>query len=138
MSRLARTADESGEYPPDGRAPSARLKLMNVLKRLILWEYPRMSWQYDVIVAAIVAFVFITPNYVSFGDRPKAASVAMVRGGYWIEPQQLTGIPEDRLAARATSVVNKKFKTHVSIASVEPIFDDDERELKGYLAFPEK
>ena len=32
---------------------------MNVLKRLILWEYPRMSWQYDVIVAAIVAFAII-------------------------------------------------------------------------------
>jgi hypothetical protein len=111
---------------------------MSVLRRLILWEYPRMSWQYDVIVAAIVAFIFVTPYYVSFGDRPKAASVAMVRGGYWIEPQQLAGIPEAGLAERAASVVNKKFKTRVNIASVEPIFDDDERELKGYLAFPEK
>lgn len=111
---------------------------MNVLRRLILWEYPRMSWQYDVIVAAIVAFVFVTPHYVSFGDQPKAASVAMVRGGYWIEPQQLAGVPEGGMAERATTVVNKKFKTHVSIASVEPIYDDDERELKGYLAFTEK
>ena len=111
---------------------------MNVLKRLILWEYPRMSWQYDVIVAAIVVFVFITPYYTSFGDRPKAASVAMVHGGYWIEPQLLAGVPEAALAARATTVVNAKYKAHAAIASVEPIYDDTEQELKGYLAFPEK
>jgi len=111
---------------------------MNVLKRLILWEYPRMSWQYDLIVGAIVAFIFITPHYVSFNDRPKPASVAMVHGGYWIEPQQLAGVPENALPARAAAVVNAKFKTHTSIASVEPIYDDAEQELKGYLAFPAK
>ena len=46
---------------------------MNALKRLILWEYPRASWQYDVIVGAIVIFVFVTPRFISFGDRPKPA-----------------------------------------------------------------
>ena len=111
---------------------------MNLLKRLILWEYPRMSWQYDVIVGAIVVFVFFAPYYVSFGDRPKAASVAMVHGGYWIEPQQLAGTPESGLAARAAAVVNAKYKTHIRIEDVEPIYDDAEQELKGYLAYPEK
>jgi hypothetical protein len=109
---------------------------MNILKRAVLWEYPRASWQYDVIVALIVAFIFVTPYYVSFRDQPKAASVAMVHGGYWIEPQQLTGVPDSLLAARATAVINAKYKTHGTIASVEPIYDDAEQELKGYLAFP--
>jgi hypothetical protein len=74
---------------------------MNALKRWILWEYPRASWQYDVIVGAILVFIFVTPNYISFGDRPKPASIAIVRGGYWIEPQQLAGVPDNLLAARA-------------------------------------
>ena len=111
---------------------------MNAIKRLILWEYPRMSWQYDVIVAAIVAFIFVSPHFISFADRPKPASVAMVHGGYWIEPQQLAGVPESALAARASAVVNAKYKSHTSIGSVEPIYDDAEQELKGYLAFPDK
>jgi hypothetical protein len=111
---------------------------MNGLKRLILWEYPRTSWQYDVIVGLIVAFIFVTPRYISFGDQPKPASVAMVHGGYWIEPQQLAGVPEASLATRAAAVVNAKYKTNTIIASVEPIYDDAEQELKGYLAFPEK
>jgi len=111
---------------------------MNALKRFILWEYPRASWQYDVIVGAIVVFIFVTPHFVNFGDRPKAASVAIVRGGYWIEPQQLVGVPAPMLPARAAAVVNAKYKGHAVIASVEPIYDDDERELKGYLAFPQQ
>jgi hypothetical protein len=111
---------------------------MNALKRFILWEYPRASWQYDVIVGAIVVFIFVTPHFVNFGDRPKAASVAIVRGGYWIEPQQLAGVPAPMLPARAAAVVNAKYKGHAKIASVEPIYDDDEQELKGYLAFPQQ
>ncbi len=110
---------------------------MNALKRLILWEYPRASWQYDVIVGAILAFIFVTPNYISFRDRPKPASVAIVRGGYWIEPQQLAGVPDNLLVARAAAVVNAKYKAHAVIVTVEPIYDDAEQELKGYLAFPQ-
>jgi hypothetical protein len=111
---------------------------MNALKRCILWEYPRASWQYDVIVGAILVFIFVTPNYISFRDRPKPASVAIVRGGYWIEPQQLAGVPDNLLTARAAAVVNAKYKAHAVIATVEPIYDDAEQELKGYLAFPQQ
>jgi hypothetical protein len=109
---------------------------MDILKRIILWDFPRASWQYDVIVMAIVAFIFVTPVYVSFGDRPKAAGVAMVHGGYWIEPQQLDGVPESQIAGRAAALINAKYKAHTAISSVEPIYDESEKELKGYLAFP--
>jgi len=108
---------------------------MSAIKRSILWDYKRASWQYDVIVALIVAFIFLTPRAV-FRDQPKAASVAMVRGGYWIEPQQLSGIPENEVLSRATALVNSRFKTRTQIVSVEPIFDEEEDELKGFLAFP--
>ncbi|HEV2200576.1 MAG TPA: hypothetical protein VGR73_12205 [Bryobacteraceae bacterium] len=108
---------------------------MSALKRFVLWDYARASWQYDVIVALILAFIFLTPHEI-FRDQPKAASVAMVRGGYWIEAQQLYGTPETAMPARATALVNAHFKTHTEIVSVEPIYDDAENELKGYLAFP--
>lgn len=109
---------------------------MDGFRRIIFWDFPRASWQYDVIVGAILAFIFITPLFVSFGDRPKPASVAMVHGGYWIEPQQLEGVQEQLLAERATALVNAKYKAHTVISSVEPIYDEAEKELKGYLAFP--
>jgi hypothetical protein len=110
---------------------------MSALKRFILWDYARASWQYDIIVAVILAFIFLTPHDV-FRDQPKPASVAMVRGGYWIEAAQLADIPQAAMLARATALVDARFKTHVHIVTVEPIFDDAAKELKGYLAFPKQ
>ena len=111
---------------------------MEALRRILFWEYPRASWQYDVIVGAILLFVLVTPLYISFGDQPKPASVAMVRGGYWIEPQQLAGVAETDLVNRASALVNGRYKNNAIIVSVEPIYDEAQQELKGYLAFPKK
>ena len=33
-----------------------------VLKRIFFWNYERGTWPYDVLVLAIVAFVFLTPR----------------------------------------------------------------------------
>lgn len=40
--------------------------------RVFFWPYERMTWQYDVMVALIVAFVLLTPRHW-FHDRPQAA-----------------------------------------------------------------
>jgi hypothetical protein len=120
----------------DASRGSDKLKAMDVIKRILLWDYPRASWQYDVIVALILAFVFVAPAYVSFGDRPRPANIAMVHGGYWIESQQLSGVPEGLLNKEAATLINAKYKNHAVISTVEPIYDESEKELKGYLAFP--
>jgi hypothetical protein len=45
----------------------SRIKL--VVTRSIFWAYQRGSWQYDVIVIAILAFIFLSPR-AWFDDRP--------------------------------------------------------------------
>ena len=37
-------------------------RLWSAAKRIILWSYGRTSWQYDVLCALILAFVFLTPK----------------------------------------------------------------------------
>ena len=32
------------------------------MKRIILWDHERGSWQYDVFCLLIIAFIFLTPN----------------------------------------------------------------------------
>jgi hypothetical protein len=44
-----------------------RMKLIAV--RSVFWVYERGSWQYDIILAVILAFIFLTPRSV-FNDRP--------------------------------------------------------------------
>ena len=113
---------------------------MRALGRFIFWDFPRASWQYDLMVALILAFIFITPRDV-FRDQPKAASVVMLPddrgvGQYWIEPELLVGAPEGQLVPRASSLVKTRYKTRKDIVRVEPIFDS-EKEIKGYMAFTE-
>ena len=111
---------------------------MRSLGRFLFWDYARATWQYDVMVALILAFVFLTPREL-FHDQPKAAAVVMLpnqeSGGlFWIEPELLAGVAPNQLMARATALVNTRFKTRKTVSRVEPIFDS-EQEIKGYMAF---
>ena len=43
---------------------------MGILKRYLFWTYERGSMHYDIMVSAILLFLFVTPHFVNFGDRP--------------------------------------------------------------------
>lgn len=42
----------------------------NLLKNYFFWTYPRGSFHYDVMVTAILLFMFVTPRFLDFKDRP--------------------------------------------------------------------
>lgn len=37
-------------------------KIAQTIKDICLWSYERGTWQYDLIVLAILAFIFLTPG----------------------------------------------------------------------------
>ncbi len=49
------------------RKVASKIKL--VVTRSIFWAYERGSWQYDLIVLAILSFIFLSPR-AWFNDRP--------------------------------------------------------------------
>jgi hypothetical protein len=113
-----------------------------MLKRFILWEYPRASWQYDVIVAIILAFVFLTPRDW-FRDQPRiphASSIAMLPSEkgmavFFVDPQFLEGIVENQRAAKLTVALRSRMASRsLVVTRVEPILDSED-ELQGYMAF---
>ncbi len=109
------------------------------LKRWILWDYPRGSLQYDVMVALILAFIFLTPREV-FRDQPQPKQVVMVQGEgagavFWLEPELLEGVPEEQVRTRVEELIRRKARTgRFTVTRVEPIFDA-EKEVKGFMAF---
>lgn len=110
------------------------------LKRLIFWDYPRGSWQYDIIVVSITAFVFLTPREW-FHDQariPHSSQIASLpshgEGVFWIEPELVGPIPEAQRVGKLSEVLTARTGKRQSIARIEPIYDS-ERELKGYMAF---
>ena len=106
---------------------------MGAIKRFILWDFPRGSWQYDVMVGLILAFIFLMPKTI-FRDQPKPANVAILRNGFWIDPQVLSGVADGDMNSKASAAVNAKYKTHTVIVNVDPIYND-EQELEGYMAY---
>ena len=55
----ARGALASG--PKGGQAKGMK-HIWRTLRGLLLWSYSRKTWQYDVLCAVILAFIFLTPK----------------------------------------------------------------------------
>lgn len=111
----------------------------NLGKRLVFWEFPRASWQYDVVVAFILLFIFVTPREW-FHDQPKESSVVVLPSLHasnrvFIAPELLEHVPEQLRIARAETLVHKRTGKTWHVVRVEPIRDDAEKEIKGFIAY---
>ncbi len=125
--------------PPDPRYTEMKMSEGTSLKRFILWDYPRASWQYDVMVGLILAFIFLTPREV-FRDQPKPKNVALVDTNsegsrFLVEPELLSG--QDAATQRGT--VEKLIHSQAGsrnrvVLRLEPIFDA-EKDVRGYLVY---
>jgi hypothetical protein len=111
------------------------------MRRWIFWEFSRGSWQYDVIVAALLAFIFLTPREL-FRDQPRASGVAMVPspgGGhvFYLDHASLEQIAEPQRIQAAHRLIEAKYKERWDIVRLETLYDS-ENEVKGFLAYANK
>lgn len=107
------------------------------MKSLIFWDFPRTSWQYDVIVLLILAFIFLTPREI-FRDYPRAAKVVQVptdngANVYWIEPALLPS-DEGEQRSRASQLIKARTGKTLLVYRVEPITNSEE-DVMGYMAY---
>lgn len=104
----------------------------------MLWDYPRASWQYDVIVALILAFIFLTPRGV-FRDQPRASDIVRLPAEhgadvFWVDSNLLDPVPEGQRGAKVENELRRRFGRRETVVRIEAIPGDD-REIKGYMAF---
>ncbi|MBZ5724979.1 MAG: hypothetical protein LAP87_08285 [Acidobacteriia bacterium] len=113
-----------------------------MLKRFVLWDYARASWQYDVMVGIILAFIFLVPREW-FRDRPRIPQASIItmlpaeKGSlpFVVDPEFLAGMPENQRLAKLTQEVRTRMSnSHLTVTRVEP-FMDSEGELRFYIAF---
>lgn len=113
-----------------------------MLKRFILWDYARATWQYDVMVGVILLFIFLTPRDW-FRDQPRipaANSVAMLPSEhgsavFWLDAELLASVAAGERVARASELLRQRTgKKKVVVTRVETVRDSEEN-LQGYLAF---
>lgn len=114
---------------------------ISLSRRFIFWDFPRASWQYDVVVALILVFIFLTPREW-FRDQPKASSVVLlssVRGAnrVFIATGLLDSVTEGERRQEAATLIRKRTGKSWRVTRVEPIRDEAEQEVKGYIAYTE-
>ena len=113
-----------------------------MLKRFVLWDYPRASWQYDVMVGLILGFIFLAPRSW-FHDWPRvatASSIALLpteKGNsvFFVNWELVAGVPGEQRTAKLTQILQARMKNrHLVVLRVEPVLDS-EGKLEGYMAF---
>lgn len=110
------------------------------MRRLIFWDFPRATWQYDLVVGLILIFVFATPRDF-FRDQPRAASVIVMDSNHlgtnqvFIANELLEHVPVAQRAAAASNVIHQRIGKNWHVARVEAIRDESEQEVKGFIAY---
>jgi hypothetical protein len=115
---------------------------MSVLKRYIFWTYERGSLHYDVMVTLILLFLFVSPRFIDFGDRPLTAvplrhSEVLVkeqgssgndaRFVYEIRVDDLHGAKTDAELRAAVLNVVEPMAGDVTLEKVTPVLDGKNR-----------
>lgn len=109
------------------------------LKSALLWRYRRGSWQYDVIVALILAFIFLSPK-AFFNDRPSSGVIHEVdlseEGArlFWIEPDLLKGEPIDPSTERLQDLLRGRSGEDLDIIRTETAVDESGN-IRAYLVY---
>jgi len=115
--------------------------LWRAVKHFVLWDYERATWQYDLMVGLILAFIFLTPRGW-FRDQPRvplASRISTPRGAqgevvYWLEAELLVGIAPEERHRKAAEILRARNGRELELRSLEPVVDSD-NEIKGYVAF---
>jgi hypothetical protein len=107
-------------------------KIWRTIRGYILWSYERGTIQYDVMVTLILLFVFLSPIWINFNDKPidrnpHPIAVAVMpdgRGGfiYQIDGAAIKGSGDDTVRHELLKVI-EPISGEVSITKIETAKD---------------
>ena len=110
LTEARMTTSIAGTTPP---VPMSRI--WRTIRDFILWSYERGTLQYDVMVTLILLFVFLSPYWIDFHDKPVERNphpmgvvVTPGPGGgfiYQIEGSAVTGTDEAKVRQELQKIV---------------------------------
>jgi hypothetical protein len=110
--------------------------MFKLIRNYIFWAYERGSFHYDVMVTAILIFMFVSPHFIDFKDKPVEtvalhASEVLVReagtsGGssrfiYQVRADDMNGANTDAERRAAILRVIEPISGEVSLERYEPV-----------------
>jgi hypothetical protein len=116
---------------------------MNILRRYFFWTYERGSFHYDVMVTLILLFIFVSPRFINFHDKPvtevplqhsqvlikeQSSSGNDARFVYEIRVDDLQGATSDADLRKAILSVVEPIAGDVALENYTPVQD-----TKGHI-----
>lgn len=116
---------------------------MNTIRSYIFWTYERGSFHYDVMVTLILLFLFVSPRFIDFKDKPVREvplqhSEVLVKSAhssghqatfvYEIRVDDLHGAKSDADLRQAILNVVEPIAGDVTVESYSPVVD-----TKGHI-----
>ena len=116
-------------------------KLWGALRPTVFWSYRRGSWQWYLIVAGILAFIFLTPRDL-FWDQPRPPSVQQIadlsdgKGTvvFWVEPSVIDDTPAEELTEKLRRLLRQRQDKNLRIIDTQPT-TDAEGKMRAYLVY---
>ena len=106
--------------------------IWRTIRGYILWAHERGTIQYDIMVTLILLFVFLSPLWINFNDKPvehnpHRTGVVVIPDGdtgfiYQIDGSAISGSSAEAVKAELLRVI-EPISGEVSIAKVEPVLD---------------
>ena len=111
--------------------------IWRTIRGYILWSHERGTIQYDVMVTLILLFVFFSPYWINFKDKPTQRNphptgVVVIPDGrefiYQIEGKEVTGKDEPAVQEQLLRII-EPISGEVSITKYETVRDQSGRVL---------
>ena len=123
--------------------------MLKLIRSYIFWAYERGSVHYDVLVTAILLFMFVSPHFINFNDRPvetvalHASEVLVKEAGtsgessrfmYQIRADDMGHASTDAEIRAAILRVVEPISGEVTVQKYQPVYDA-EHHLIAYNAW---
>lgn len=116
-------------------------KLWSGLRPVLFWSHRRGTWQYDLIVAGILAFIFLTPRSL-FNDQPRLSRVREVQTlsdeqrtrVFLVESSAMGEKTGEDLTAAIQDLLRRQTGRNLEVAETRPTSGSD-GELTAYLVY---
>jgi hypothetical protein len=132
--------DKAQVSPAFAGAPDVPMtSIWRTIRDYILWSYERGTVQYDIMVTLILLFVFLSPRWINFKDKPIERNphptgvvvVPDVGGGfiYQIEGSAVSGKDDGAVRSQLLRII-EPISGEVSITKYEAVRDRSGNVLK--------
>jgi hypothetical protein len=100
--------------------------IINAVKKFLFWAYDRGSWQYDILCALILAFIFFAPNSVFHSADGATAPPVFVKY------EEVGAVEPQAFDSTFSDYFSRKYNRKVKATNIEPLLNSAGK-VQGYL-----